>query len=119
MIDLIDDGTTKATLENTFRDKISSKLNKGKKANPPENYLVIFLFACHGVLYEGNQSIVLNEYDNSTKWYKLFAVEKKLRMWAEIYPNAYIIGIFACCRQLWDSEEMTGLISKVEKNSFT
>ena len=42
----------------------------------------------------------------------LFKAEAKLRLWAEIYPNCYIIGIFACCRQLYDHSTMTGCISK-------
>ena len=32
-----------------------------------------------------------------------------MRIWAEIYPNAYIVGIFACCRQLYDPKAMSGL----------
>ena len=35
-------------------------------------------------------------------------VENKLRSWAEIYPNLYMISIFACCRQLYQPEIMTG-----------
>ena len=36
--------------------------------------------------------------------------EAKLRLWAEIFPNAYIVGIFACCRQLYDPAKMTGCL---------
>ena len=40
--------------------------------------------------------------------------EAKLRGWAEIYPNAYIIGIFACCRQLYSEKLKVGCISREE-----
>ena len=118
MIEMIGDDPTKAQIEKTFKEQISVRLSQGKRANPPENYLVIMLFACHGVLHEGNQSIVLNEYDKSKGFYKLLPVEKKLRTWANIFPNAYFIGIFACCRTLWDNDEMCGLISKADKEVF-
>lgn len=45
----------------------------------------------------------------------MFNAEAKLRQWSEIYPNAYVIGVFACCRQMWDPETMTGYLSKEEK----
>ena len=90
-------------------------LRKGKKAKQPINYLVVILFAGHGILRDGMQSLLFNEYDPKTGFYKLLKVEAKLRVWAEIYPNLYTIGIFACCRQLYDPEIMSGFISKEEK----
>ena len=77
---------------------ISLKLRKGKNSTPPETYLLFLLFACHGVLRDGVQWIVCNEYDKKDKFYGMCNIEIKLRNWAEIYPNAYIVGIFACCR---------------------
>ena len=82
-----------------FNQNVFLPLKSGKAAIPPVNYLVIFLFACHGVLLEGTTHILLNEYDEKTGYYKLFPAEKKLRTYAETYPNAYILGIFACCRR--------------------
>ena len=72
------------------------------------NYLVIFLFAGHGMLYEGRQVLLYNEFEKSTRFYKMFLAEQKLRSFAELYPNAYLIGIFACCRQLHDTNVHTG-----------
>ena len=73
------------------------------------------LFAGHGILKDGMQVMLYNEYDQATGFYKLLKAEQKIRIWAEIFPNFYGIGIFACCRQLWDPELMTGFISKDEK----
>ena len=39
-----------------------------------------------------------NEFDEKTGFYKMFRAEKKIRTWAEIFPNAYLMGIYACCR---------------------
>ena len=87
-------------------DKLSKRLREGKKARPPENYLVIILFAGHGILKDGMQALLYNEYDQAAGFYKIMKAESKLRVWAEIYPNLYVIGVFACCRQLWDPETM-------------
>ena len=80
-------------------ENISMKLRDAKKLyGMTEKYLIFFLFSTHGILRDGTQCIVLNEYDKKTQYYKMYLVEKKLRFWAEIYPNLYIISIFACCR---------------------
>ena len=76
---MIDDGTTYEKVRNTIDEKVYKVLKKGRDANPSENYLVVFLFACHGKLKEGYQHIVINEYDRKTKYYKLFPAEEKLR----------------------------------------
>ena len=33
-------------------------------------------------------------------------VELKLRTLAESFPNSYVVGIFACCRQYFNPEKM-------------
>lgn len=91
---------------------LSKEMRKGKTASPVENYLVIFLFAGHGVLRDGMQAMLYNEFDNRCNFYKFLMAEKKLRGWAEIYPNSYIIGIYACCRQLYNPQAMSGCIEK-------
>ena len=80
-----------------------------------EKYLVIFLFAGHGLQLDGMQVMLYNEFNQKQSFYKLFRAEAKLRSYAEIYHNAYIIGIFACCRQTFDHTWMEGkCISKEE-----
>ena len=76
------------------------------------NYLVILLFACHGFLKDGTQNILLNNYDPKTKFYQMYKAEEKIRSWAQSFPNAYIIGIFACCRQLWNPDAFKPMLSK-------
>ena len=79
-------------------DELSKRIRQGKQSEPPENYLVVLLFAGHGILRDGEQTLLYNEFNQRTGWYKEFRAEAKLRTWAEIFPNLYIIGIFACCR---------------------
>ena len=96
-------------------DNIFEKLKAGKRAKPPVNYLVIFLSASHGFLKDGIQHILLNEYRKDSEFYAMYPIEQKLRSWAEDYPNAYIVGIFACCRNVFE-ESCGGLISKEDKD---
>ena len=97
IIDCYSKQVTAKEFENILAS-ISKKLRDGKKKVPKKNYLVIFLFAGHGILKDGTQMMLYNEYDTKKKFYKMLQAEAKLRIWAEIYPNSYIIGIFACCR---------------------
>ena len=62
--------------------------------------------------------MVYNEKDKNYQFYKLLKAERKLRLWAEIYPNAYIVGIFACCRQLRDSYEGKKYITEEKAMDF-
>ena len=59
-------------------------------------------------MVEGQQNLLYNEFDNNQKFYRLLRAEAKLRTFAEIYPNSYIISIFACCRQMYDPSWMKG-----------
>ena len=43
--------------------------------------------------------MVFNEYDEKRKFYKMANTELKLRRIANNFPNAYIVSIFATCRQ--------------------
>ena len=60
---------------------------------------------------DGMQAYVLNEWDPSNKYYKIFNAEKKVRALAESYYNTYNISIFACCRMLYNSKTMQGMMS--------
>ena len=46
------------------------------------NYLVIFLFAGHGMIKEGAQVLLYNEFDENTGYYKMFKAEETIRQWA-------------------------------------
>ena len=80
-----------------------------------EKYLLIFLFAGHGLVMDGQQVLLYNEFDPKEKFYKIMRAEQKLRAYAETYQNSYIVSIFACCRQNYDPSWMRGqCLSKKE-----
>ena len=74
--------------------------------------MVFSVFAGHGILKLGTQTLVTNEFDEHEKFYKLIDVEHKMRYLSESYTNGYIITVFACCRQLFDYKEMCNGKSK-------
>ena len=76
---------------------------------------MIFLFAGHGLMQEGQQVLLYNEFDARDKFYRLLRAEAKLRTFAEIYPNSYIISIFACCRQMHDPTWMKGQCLSIDE----
>ena len=76
-------------------------LAKRFKINVDIRFLGFMFFASHGMAFESTQHIVLNEYDQKKKFYKLFAAENSIRYLSNKYMNCYYISIFACCREIW------------------
>ena len=46
---------------------------------PNETNLIIKCFACHGMIMDGRQIVLFNEYNKSYGFYKHFAVEEDVR----------------------------------------
>ena len=44
-------------------NELTTRIKGGKKKMPHERYFVLFLFAGHGILKDGRQVLVYNEYD--------------------------------------------------------
>ena len=64
-------------------------IEKRIKSNPQKKYLVIYVIACHGMNSNGQQVIVLNEYEKSSGFYKIFGMESNIRKIARENPNSY------------------------------
>ena len=79
-------------------NQIRKILNDGRDADPVESILVVCIFGCHGILKDGVQNVVFNEFDKRSQYYKTLNIENNLRLMAETNPSAYIVSIFACCR---------------------
>ena len=75
-------------------------MNKLRK-DPTLLHLCMLFFASHGMAFESTQHIVLNEYDEKKKFYRLYAAENQIRYFSELYKNCYFISIFACCREIF------------------
>ena len=54
---------------------------------------------------EGHQVILYNEFDRTKGFFKKFALERKMRSWAELYHNAYTICIYSCNRDIYSPEK--------------
>ena len=93
----LDKNPTSRDVETAMK-QIGKKLREGKHKVPMERYLVMFLFAGHGLQRDGLQVMLYNEFDPKTRFHKQLRAELKLRTWAEIYPNSYIVCMFASCR---------------------
>ena len=72
------------------------------KKNPDTNFLVLYVFAGHGMNVKGQQVLLLNEFDKASNWYKMLNVEAKIRVIAQMNPNSYQLAFFACCREIYD-----------------
>ena len=59
------------------------------------------LYAGHGMIREGSQCIVLNQFDAKYEFYQLRPVERDIRLISGTYKNSYLVGIFACCREIF------------------
>ena len=44
----------------------------------------------------------------------MFEAENRIRELAEMYQNSYLMGIFACCRQVFNIADIRGIFSKEE-----
>ena len=54
-------------------------LRKDCKTTPNELVFIICLFASHGMIRDGRQVILVNEFDKSAGFYKLLGVEENIR----------------------------------------
>ena len=108
---MIDDKATEAEFCKIYMD-ITMQLAEAAESNPPRNILVVSVFAGHGILKNGTQTLVLNEYDQESEFYKLLEAEHKMRLLSDMYSNSYIIAIFACCREIFDFETMAECADK-------
>ena len=87
---------TKMETHRTVMTEILKRTKEGQKEG--KNYVVVFVFAGHGIQMDGTQYLLCNEYDPKLKFYKMYPAEKMLRHVAEKNDNVYFITFFACCR---------------------
>ena len=66
---------------------------------------IVWCFACHGVQANGMQAVVVNEYNQRLRYYKLWYVENMIRKFARSHPNSFHLSIFACCREVFENNK--------------
>ena len=77
------------------------KMTKIFKQNPKEMHLGLFFIAGHGMIHEGTQRLLLNEFDKQRKFYKFFPIEINIRNMTKFQKNSYLIVVMACCREIY------------------
>ena len=62
--------------------------------------------------------IIVNQFNEKMGFYNLYGAEEIMRMAAMTHSNAYIVGIFACCREIFLVTEHSGCISLAQKSEI-
>ena len=68
--------------------------------SPTDVTLILSVFASHGMIQSGRQTILINEFEKATGFYRLIGAEENIRAAAINCTNSYFITIFACCREI-------------------
>ena len=61
--------------------------------------MVFHFFAGHGMMKNGSQCVLLNEFDKEENFYKTFSPEAAIRSNARYRSNTYHVAVFASCRE--------------------
>jgi len=67
--------------------------------HPEEEVLSIQAFACHGIIHDGSQKVLLNQPNADGSYYETIEVETIIRRMAIKMTNVFFLVIFACCRE--------------------
>ena len=81
---IMEDSPTKSLYDKTI-GAIADRLRK----SPDQNFLIIFCYAGHNMQKNGKHIFLFNEFDESTKFYKVIDVEDNVRNFAQLYKNSY------------------------------
>ena len=98
--------------------KVRTGIAKRLKASPDNTFLLVYALAGHGMQMDGRQIILINQYDKKTGFYKLWGIEADIRRLAKANTNAYIIGLFACCREIFSSTKHCGLFGGTVQQAY-
>ena len=80
-------------------EQLTKDLLRKLRKTPDKTQFGITFTAGHGMIKDGLQNILLNEFDKLSEFYKLYPIEAKVRMITSMAKNGYLIVIVACCRE--------------------
>ena len=63
----------------------------------------IIFMAGHGMIKDGRQHLLLNEFDKRIEFYNLFPIEAHVRRITDKQNNSYLIVLVACCRENYNT----------------
>ena len=99
----VDDKNLYILEESATQEKIlnvARSIRKRIKDAPEKKFLVVYVLAGHGMINNGKQILLLNEYSANLRFYKHWAIEEHIRNIAKNFENSYQIAFFACCREV-------------------
>ena len=82
-------------------NKTFIKIKNRLKNDPDSKYLIFIVAAGHGMNAQGQQVLLVNEFQPQNNFYKWLAIEQYIRAFAKIFPNSYTMAFFACCREIY------------------
>ena len=71
------------------------------------------------MIQSGSQVLLANEYDESKQFHKFITVEQCMRSLACANENVYIIGLFACCRQIYNPAIHCNMVGKAKADELS
>ena len=85
------------------------------RKDPKKVHLGIFFLAGHGMICDGTQQFLLNEYCKTREFYKLYPIEKIARTLTETMKQSYLIVIVACCRENFNFKRHSNCVGADKK----
>ena len=70
--------------------------------------LIVFFFFSGIAINDGSHSLVINEVEPQTQFYKIYRMEARIRILARKYSNTHHVCLFASCRILPSSQRLKG-----------
>lgn len=71
------------------------------------------------MIQSGTQVLLTNEYDETKQFHKFIMAEQCMRSLACANENVYIIGLFACCRQIYNPAIHCNMVSKAKAEELS
>ena len=99
-------------------NKVRGDLKKRAEANPDRKMLIFYGFAGHGMQVDGEQVVIINQLNKRTGFYEWWAVEADIRLMAKKYSNTFNVGIFACCREIFNPSKHCGLFEGTKQEAL-
>ena len=99
-------------------NKVRSDLKKRAEANPDRKMLIFYAFAGHGMQVDGEQVVIINQLNKRTAFYEWWAAEADLRLMSKKYSNTFNVGIFACCREVFNPTKHCGLFQGTKQEAL-
>ena len=97
--------------------KVRTSIKKRIKKTPDNTFVLVFALAGHGMQMDGRQIVLINQYDKKTRFYKLWSIEADIRGMAKNNTNAYVIGLFACCREIFNNQKHCNLFGGTQQQA--